>query len=304
MWFDTDFGVGNAGLGSVGYREVNNVGGDAVARTTVGVVDAGDGMYGVDVTLNAATESLQWDTGTATPIFAVESVSQFTNLEDKIDIIDANVDQILLDTTQLLLDVAAVKADTAQILLDTTQLLLDVAAVKADTAQILLDTTQLLLDVAAVKADTAQILLDTTQLLLDVAAVKADTAQILLDTTQLLLDTAQILLDLATVDGVVDQILLDTTQLLLDTIAILSDTNAILVQTTNIDLLLTDIEDGNDIRQILRLITASAAGLLSGAETGSTTITLFSLDGGTIRQVTTVDADGNRTVIVSRDLTP
>ena len=276
MWFDTDFGVGNAGLVTVGYREVNNVGGDAVARTTVGVVDAGNGMYGVDVTLSGTTESLQWDTGTATPIFAVKSVSQFTNLEDKIDIIDANVDQILLDTTQLLLDVAAVKADTAQILLDTTQLLLDVAAVKADTAQILLDTTQLLLDVAAVKADTAQILLDTTQLLLDVA----------------------------TVDGVVDQILLDTTQLLLDTIAILSDTNAILVQTTNIDLLLTDIEDGNDIRQILRLITASAAGLLSGAETGSTTIRLFSLDGGTIRQVTTVDADGNRTVIVSRDLTP
>ncbi len=276
MWFDTDFGVGNAGLGSVGYREVNNVGGDAVARTTVGVVDAGNGMYGVDVTLNAATVSLQWDTGTATPIYSVESVNQFTILEGKIDIIDANVDLILIDTTQLLLDVAAVKADTAQILLDTTQLLTDVAAVKADTAQILLDTTQLLLDVAALNAQNVLILADT----------------------------AQILLDLAVVDGVVDQILLDTTQLLLDTTQLLLDTAAILLDTTNIDLLLSDIEDGHDIREILRLVIASCNNVLSGAESGSTQIRLTKLDGTGTRQLTNVDDDGNRLSIVSRDFTP
>lgn len=275
-WYDSNFGANKSGLVTVGYREVNNVGGDAVARTTAGVVDAGDGMYGVDVTLNANTVSIQWDTGEAVPIFAVEAISQLAELDDKVDIIGGIVTQILSDTTQLLLDVADVKADTTQILSDTTQLLLDVAAVKVDTAQILLDTTQLLLDVAAVKADTDQLLLDTAAILVDTSAILVDTAQILLDTTQLLLDTAQILLDTA----------------------------AILLDTDNIDLLLTNIEDGRDIREILRLIVASANNLLSGAEAGSNQIRLTKLNGTGTRQLTNVDDDGNRLSIVSRDFTP
>ncbi len=269
MWFDTDFGVNNAGIATVGYREVNNVGGDAVARTTVGVVDAGNGQYGVDVTPNANTVSLQWDTGTAFPIYAVESINQFTILDDKVDIIDSNVDLILLDTTQLLLDVAGVKAVVDLIFIDTTQLLLDVAALNAQNVLIL-----------------------------------ADTSAIIAQNVLILIDTTQILLDLATVDANVDQILLDTTQLLLDTTAILADTNAILLDTANINLLLTDIEDGRDIREILRLVVASAVNILSGAEPSSTTIILKSLDGLKNRQVTTVDINGNRTAIISRDFTP
>lgn len=304
MWFDTDFGVNNAGIATVGYRQVNNVGGDAVARTTTGVVDAGNGMYGADFALNAATVSLQWDTGTAFPIFAVESVNQFTILDDKVDIIDTNVDLILVDTTALLVDVAALNAqnvlilsDTNQILLDSTQLLLDVAAVKADTAQILLDTTQLLLD-------TTQLLTDTTTIIAQNMAILADTLQILTDVAAVKADTAQILLDVATVDGVVDQILLDTTQLLVDTIAILSDSNAILLDTANINTLLSDIEDGRDIREILRLVVASAMNILSGAEAGSTQIRLRKLNGTGTRQLTNVDDDGNRLSIVSRDFGP
>lgn len=216
-WFDVNFGANKAGLATVGYREVNNVGGDAVARTTVGVVDAGNGMYGVDVTLNANTVSLQWDTGEAVPIYAVESINQIAGLDAKIDIIDANVDQALLD----------------------------IAAVDAQNVLIL--------------SDTNQILLDSTQLLLDTAALSAQN------------------------------------------VLILADTNAILLDTSAIDALLSDIEDGRDIREILRLIVASAANKLSGAET--TQITFTKLDGTGARQVTDVDSNGNRTNIVSRDFT-
>ena len=232
-WYSANFGSNKAGLANVGYREYDNAGADAVARTQVGVVDAGDGMYGVDVVLNASTVGLQWDTGEAVPVFANEDVNQLAALDAKVDIIDANVDLILIDTTQILLDVAAGNAQGVLILADTTQLLLDIAAVNAQNVLILADTTQLLLD----------------------------------------------------------------------TIAILSDTAAILLNSTNIDLLLSDIEGGRDIREILRLIVASANNILSGAEAGSTQITLKSLDGLKDRQVTTVDVDGNRLAIVSRDFT-
>ena len=222
------------------------------------MVDAGDGMYGVDVTLNVATVSIQWDTGEAVAVFAVEAINQLANLDAKIDIIDANVDLILLDTTQLLLDVAAVNAQNVLIL--------------SDTNQILLDTTQLLLDTAAIIAQNILILADTAQILLDVAAV----------------------------DAVVDQILLDTTQLLVDTLALAAQNTLIFADTQ----MLRDIEDGHDIREILRIITASANNVLAGAESGSTQITLRKLDGTGIRQLTNVDDDGNRLSVVSRDFTP
>lgn len=270
-------------MANVGFREYNNAGGDAVARTQAGVVDAGDGMYGVDVTLNAATVGLQWDTGEAVPVFANEDVNQLAAIDGKIDIIDANVDLILTDTTQLLVDVAALNAQNVLILADTTQLLIDTLAIQAQNVAIL--------------ADTVQILVDTSLLLIDTSAIIAQNVLILAD-------TATILLGLSIVDGKVDQILLDTTQLLVDTIAILADTNAIILDTDNINTLLSDIEDGHDIREILRIITASANGILSGAESGSTQITLKSLDGGKNRQVTDVDDDGNRLNIVSRDFTP
>ena len=236
-WYSANFGSNKAGLATVGYREYNNAGGDAVARTQVGVVDAGDGMYGVDVTLNAATVGLQWDTGEAVPVFANEDVNQLAAIDGKIDIIDANVDLILLDTTQ--------------ILLDTTQLLLDTTTIIAQNVLILIDTLAIQAQNVLILADTNQILLDTTQLLLDTIALAAQNVLIFADTQ-----------------------------------------------------MLRDIEDGHDIREILRLITASANNVLAGAESGSTQITLRKLDGTGIRQLTNVDDDGNRLSIVSRDFTP
>lgn len=73
-WFDASFGSSKTGLVTVGYREVDNAGATVVARTTVGVVEIGGGGYGVDVVLNAATVTLEWDTGEATPIFAHENL--------------------------------------------------------------------------------------------------------------------------------------------------------------------------------------------------------------------------------------
>lgn len=84
-WFDASFGSSKIGLVTVGYREVDNAGATVVARTTVGVVEIGGGGYGVDVVLNAATVTLEWDTGEATPVFAHE------NLEIRIDAVNQAV---------------------------------------------------------------------------------------------------------------------------------------------------------------------------------------------------------------------
>lgn len=73
-WFDVNFGESKAGLATVGYRQYNDTGGDAVARTTTGVVEVGNGAYGVEVAVDPATVGVQWDTGEASPIYANESL--------------------------------------------------------------------------------------------------------------------------------------------------------------------------------------------------------------------------------------
>ncbi len=76
-WFDVSFSQNKTGLATVGYRQYDNTGGDAVARTTVGVVEIGNGAYGVDVVPNIAAEGFEWDTGeVAGKIeFAAEDIS-------------------------------------------------------------------------------------------------------------------------------------------------------------------------------------------------------------------------------------
>ena len=74
MWFDVSFGSDKAGLSTVGYRQYNSSGGDAVARTTTGVVEIGNGAYGVEVTPNVATKGIEWDTGEATSLYAHEDI--------------------------------------------------------------------------------------------------------------------------------------------------------------------------------------------------------------------------------------
>jgi len=74
MIFLADFGISYAGLATVGYTQKAANGSDTVARTTVGVVDIGQGCYAVDVTLNSSTVLLKWDTGGVSPIYAHEAV--------------------------------------------------------------------------------------------------------------------------------------------------------------------------------------------------------------------------------------
>ena len=72
-WLDVSFGSSRTGLGTVGYRLYDATGGDAVARTTVGVVEIGGGAYGVDrASIPTTARGIEWDTGGASPIFAHE----------------------------------------------------------------------------------------------------------------------------------------------------------------------------------------------------------------------------------------
>ena len=72
MYLTVDFGPASAGLGTVGYALKNAAGGDAVARTTTGVVDQGNGAYGVEVDLPPDAIAVKWDTGGGSPIYAHE----------------------------------------------------------------------------------------------------------------------------------------------------------------------------------------------------------------------------------------
>ena len=72
MFLTVDFGAGNAGLGTVGYELRNNLGAVAAARTTTGVLDLGNGFYGVEIDLIPAAIAVKWDTGGGTPVFAHE----------------------------------------------------------------------------------------------------------------------------------------------------------------------------------------------------------------------------------------
>ena len=77
-WFDVDFGPSQTGLATVGYRLYRNDGTDSVARTTTGVVEVGDGAYGVpSVNVPDDAAGIQWDTGGGSPIYAVEDMDPF-----------------------------------------------------------------------------------------------------------------------------------------------------------------------------------------------------------------------------------
>lgn len=83
--FVASFGSRKTGLLTVGYRQVNNAGGDAVARTTTGVYEIGGGGYAVQVTPNLATVSLEWDTGEVVAVFAHEDLLDYFNKKVLID---------------------------------------------------------------------------------------------------------------------------------------------------------------------------------------------------------------------------
>lgn len=84
MLLAAQFGSTKTGLGTVGYRQVNITGGDAVARTTIGVFEIGGGAYGVNLAaLNSATVLIEWDTGEGTPKYAHEDIKQTEIWQDR-----------------------------------------------------------------------------------------------------------------------------------------------------------------------------------------------------------------------------
>lgn len=123
-----DFGSGQAGLATVGYTQKQSDGTVVVARTTSGVTDYGNGLYGVSVAPNAATTAVQWDTGTTTPLYASEDVAAAGAAPSTADIVNA------IDATSVKLDVAvSTRLATAGY---TTPDNASIAAILIDTAEI------------------------------------------------------------------------------------------------------------------------------------------------------------------------
>ena len=96
MYLTADFGPSQAGLGTVGYTLKNAAGGDAVARTTTGVVDQGNGAYAVEVDLPPDAVMVTWDTGGGSPIFAHEDLIAEQNnifLRNRNELIQSGTDR-------------------------------------------------------------------------------------------------------------------------------------------------------------------------------------------------------------------
>ena len=74
-WLTADFGLDYALLTTVGVAQLG-AGGVLVARTTVGVIAMGNGLYALDATLDPTAVAVQWDTGTSPPIYASETIAQ------------------------------------------------------------------------------------------------------------------------------------------------------------------------------------------------------------------------------------
>ena len=73
-------------VGTVGYTQVKADGTTAVARTTTGIVEIGNGAYGVTVTPDALAAVIQWDSGGGTPMYAVEEIVHRANILRVVDI--------------------------------------------------------------------------------------------------------------------------------------------------------------------------------------------------------------------------
>lgn len=98
-WFDVSFGQNKAGLATVGYRQYDDTGGDAVARTTTGVVEIGNGAYGVVVVPDIDAEGFEWDTGEVAGLikFAHEDISHVEEFPIGVAVDDFPV--VMLDST-------------------------------------------------------------------------------------------------------------------------------------------------------------------------------------------------------------
>ncbi len=104
-YFQVDFGGGYAALGTVGYTLSQTDGTVSVARTTTGIVDLGNGQYGVVVpTIPDNAASVKWDTGGGSPVHAISGIDDYRQNFDTqddiaarpsaVDIANATLDEI------------------------------------------------------------------------------------------------------------------------------------------------------------------------------------------------------------------
>lgn len=91
-WFEVQFARSRTGLATVGYRLYRNDGTDSVARTTVGVVEIGNGAYGVP-TVNVPDDAagIEWDTGAAPVRYAIEDIDPFRKRDSGGGLVDGTL---------------------------------------------------------------------------------------------------------------------------------------------------------------------------------------------------------------------
>lgn len=108
-WFDVDFGRFFTGLVTVGYRLYKNDGTDSVARTTTGVVEVGNGVYGVpSVNVPDDAVGIQWDTGGVPLRYAAEDIDPYRKRAEG-PIVDGVIN--LTDALKIILAALAGKAN-------------------------------------------------------------------------------------------------------------------------------------------------------------------------------------------------
>jgi len=78
MLYIADFGTEYANLTIVGVTQLASDGTVVVARTEEGIVSLGKGVYRVELTPDANTVILQWDTGGDSPIYAIEETTSLS----------------------------------------------------------------------------------------------------------------------------------------------------------------------------------------------------------------------------------
>ncbi len=89
-YFQVDFGSGHAALATVGYTLYQADGSVSVARATAGIVDLGNGQYGITIpNIPDLAASVKWDTGGGSPVYAISGIDDYRQNFDTQDDIAA-----------------------------------------------------------------------------------------------------------------------------------------------------------------------------------------------------------------------
>ena len=179
----------------------------------------------------------------------IAQISQLlTPINNKIDTIDGIVDEIVVDSRELVTDVNAVETVVDEIVVDSRELVTDVNAVLEDTDDLEADLksdldaerTTIVNEINAneTKIDTIdgivdEIVVDSRELVTDVNAVLEDTDDLEADLksdldaerTTIVNEINANETKIDTIDGIVDEIVVDSRELVTDVNAVLEDTD-------------------------------------------------------------------------------